>query len=100
MQIVRWMMCANKFQSGIIHGRLDLSRGVIEVAGRFHFLVAQCPDLFERAVIVRRQELSNRIELKCQAANVASLCVGLPAWSAEEPQISDAEPALTKSLRE
>src|SRR5258705_5160757 len=31
MQIVRWMMFANKFQSCIIHGRLDLRRAVVEV---------------------------------------------------------------------
>ena len=59
-------MRAHQVQPGIAHSLLHLRRAVIVVTGRFHLTKAQRADLLERAVVILRQELAHRIELKPQ----------------------------------
>ena len=59
-------MRAHQVQARITHGLLHFRGAVIVVTGRFYLAKAYRADLLERAVVILRQKLADRIELKSQ----------------------------------
>jgi hypothetical protein len=81
VEIVGGVVSADEMKARGGHGLFDFGRGVIEVAGRFYFAIAEGSDFFQGAIVVFGKECAHGVELQAE-------------WDAEDARPGEEAAAL------